>query len=192
MSGQGFSDVHDIGASIQQWMGIKAAGAYELNLDLINPDVDFPDAFALAYAMENSLQQFYLMLEQEETKGAFKALYGRLAGLEERHKQRLLSDYKSSMDHSTSPEQFLEDNKHIIEGGDIVKNTTALLASETKNLVDVLGLSMAIEAQSLDLYTRLAGRTNDEAVKKLFHDLADEEKQHLNFITNELDYYLKN
>lgn len=171
-------------------MGAEAVGDYELNLDLINPNVDFPDAFALSYAMEDGLQKFYVALENEEQREELKGLYKRLAGFEDLHKERLLKEYGSIIGGDIDPAQFLEANQDVIEGGDIVKDTPVSIAGKMKNLVDILDLGMAIEAQSLDLYTRLAGRSDVEAVKELFLGLADEEKQHLEYISAEMDKYL--
>lgn len=168
-------------------MGVKAAGAYELSLDLINPDVDFPDAFSLAFAMEDGLQRFYLKLNAEESRENLKALYKRLAAFEDLHKDRLLKEYSGLIGDDASPDRFLKDNRDAIEGGELVNNTPISVVSQMNNLMDILGLGMAIEAQSLDLYSRLADKSDDESVKKLFLNLADEEKQHLNFITAEMN-----
>jgi sulfur-carrier protein adenylyltransferase/sulfurtransferase len=171
-------------------MGIKAEGDYQLSLDLINPDVEFPDAFALAYAMEDGLQRFYQVLEQEESREELKALYKRLAGFEDLHKERLLKKHQDISSEGISPDQYLTENRDAIEGGELVKNTPATIVSQMENLIDILGLGMSIETQSLDLYTRLADKSTNDMVKNLFLDLADEEKQHLNFITVEIDKYL--
>lgn len=171
-------------------MGTKADGAYQLSLDLINPDVEFPDAFALAYAMEDGLQRFYQVLEQEENREELKALYKRLAGFEDLHKERLLKKYQDMTSGGTSPDQYLSENRDAIEGGEIVKNTPITILSQMEDLIDILGLGMSIETQSLDLYARLADKSTNEIVKNLFLDLADEEKQHLNFITIEIDKHL--
>ncbi|MFH2132513.1 MAG: rhodanese-like domain-containing protein [bacterium] len=191
LSGQGFKEVYDIGANIQSWLGIKAQGPYELSLDLIDPGVDFPDAFSLSYAMEDGLQRFYLKLEEKETRESHKALFKKLAGFEDLHMKRLLDAYASLGSSGADPKQFLADNRKVIEGGDLVKSTPVSIISQLHDLLDIFGLSMAIEAQSLDLYTRMAGKSTDAAVKKLFLGLADEEKQHLTYITRELDTHIK-
>ena len=161
-----------------------------MNLDLINPDVEFPDAFALAYAMEDGLQRFYLVLEQEESREELKALYKRLAGFEDLHKERLLKEYQDMDSEGVSPDQYLNQNRDAIEGGELIKDTPVTIVSEMHNLIDILSLGMSIETQSLDLYTRLAEKSTDKNVKNLFLDLADEEKQHLNFITVEMDKHV--
>ncbi len=191
LAGQGFREVYDIGANIQSWMGIKAAGNYDLSLDLIDPNVEFPDAFALAFAMEEGLKQFYLILESNESREEFKSLYHKLAGLEDLHKDKLLREYDVFVSGQTNPQQYLEQNRDVIEGGDLVKDTPISIASQMNDPVDILGFAMAVEAQSLDLYTRLAETGENEGVKKLFRGLADEEKQHMTFIANEMDKALK-
>ncbi len=50
---------------------------------------------------------------------------------------------------------------------------------------------MAIEAQSLDLYTRLSRKAEYQESKGLLEEMADEEKQHMQYVAKELRKHLQ-
>ena len=75
----------------------------------------------------------------------------------------------------------------IMEGGrrveDYLKRASALLHSPA----DLLHLAMGLEVQAYDLYSRMAQKSSNPETKDLFTHIADEEKQHLAYITKELE-----
>ena len=190
LSGQGFKEVYDIGSNISSWQGIQVAGEYDLNLNLINPEAEFTDVWKIAYAMEEGLQRFYLALEAQETREEYKQLFKKLAGFEDLHKARLQKGY--DIDESTTGDlaAFIQENPDLVETGDLSQQSPLQIISRLTDLRDIFSLGMAIEAQSLDLYTRFSKHATQIESKKMFQDLADEEKTHLNFLANEMDKYL--
>ncbi len=190
LAGQGFKEVHDIGSNIASWLGIQVSGAYEMNLSLVNPEADFPDVWKIAYAMEEGLQRFYLALEAQETRDEYKELFKRLAGFEDIHKDRLQKAY--DVDESTTGDLavFMKENPDLVEAGDLTEVSPMSIISQLTDLIDIFSLGMAIEAQSLDLYTRFSNQATRPENKKLFQDLADEEKVHLGYLAQEMDKYL--
>ncbi len=189
LAGQGFKEVYDIGGHIVSWMGLRVTGPFDLNLDMINPDAEFPDAWSLAFALEDSLQRFYLALEKQETRDQYRPVFRKLAEFEDVHKERLLKGYSINDEVKGDAESFLKEHDGRIEGGMETKSALDVV-SEMGDLVDIYGLSMAIEAQSLDFYFRLAAASENQQVKKLFYELADEEKAHLSYLSKKLDAYL--
>ena len=191
LANQGFSEVYDIGSNIRSWLGLRAIGPYEMNLELISANANFPDAFSLAYAMEEGLQRFYLALAQQEIREEHTSLFLKLASFEDLHKERLLEEFTRFKETNLSPNDYLMDHGDVIEGGGKNNPSPLNVVNTLTDILDVLGLSMGIEAQSLDLYTRLADRSTREEVKTLFLDLADEEKLHMTFLSEVIDKYLK-
>ncbi len=188
--GQGFREVYDIGASIISWLGIRVTGPYEANLHLIDQNADFPDAWTLAYAMEEGLQRFYLKLERLETKDKFKGIFNKLAKFEDLHKEKLIKAHAEADSQSKDLDAFIKEHGELIEGGNLDKNSPMGIISELKDPIDIFGLAMAIETRSFDLYARLAYTSINSETKKLFVKLADEEKAHLDYITKEMDTVL--
>jgi sulfur-carrier protein adenylyltransferase/sulfurtransferase len=183
MSNQGFKEVYDISSNIASWLGLQLDGSYEYDLNLIRTDVEFNDAFSLSYAMEEGLQQFYHELEQSEERPEFKAVYQKLAGFEDLHKEQLL---KKSGTAAPDVSQMLSKQGQVVEGGEANRLSPFQVIKRTKNIKDIYSLALAIEAQSFDLYVRLADKAQNEESKDLFLHLADEEKTHMNFISGKL------
>ncbi len=182
----GFKEVYDISYHIRDWLGIQLPGEYSSSLDLINPDIDFPDAFALSYAMEEGLQQFYLRLEQQESRIELKDIYNRLAGFENLHKEELKKRFVDKTSETFDYESALTNHPDAIEGGDANRISPFEVITQMKNLKDIFGLALAIEAQSFDLYVRLANKAEAEGSREAFMQLADEEKKHMDYITKEM------
>ena len=188
---QGFKEVYDISSNIGDWLGLKHEGEYDYDLNLIKKDVEFPDAFALAYAMEEGLQKFYLELEKSETDEKKRAVYKQLAGYEDLHKENLKKGFEVTQGGTFDVESALNVHGDVIEGGDLNKKSPFAIVSQMKNIQDIYSLSLAIEAQSFDLYVRLANKADKEDSKALFLEMADEEKTHMNYVTEELTKYLQ-
>lgn len=191
LASQGFDEVFDIGSNIASWMGIQVAGDYSRNLDLVRPDAEFPDAWVLAYALEEGLQRFYYALMEAESREKFKELYKKLAGFEDLHKDRLKTAYLGQNTDQIDLDGYLKEHPDLIEGGELNKYSPFNIISRLNDIMDVFSLSMAVEAQSQDLYFRLANQRTDNETRQLFLDLADEEKMHLSYLAEEMNDYLE-
>jgi rubrerythrin len=165
-------------------------GEYEYDLNLIKKDVDFPNAFMLAYAMEEGLQRFYLELEQKETDEKKRNVYRQLAGFEDLHKENLKQGFEKTKGTPFDVNAALIP-QGVVEGGESNKLSPYAVIAQMTKVEDIYGLSLAIEAQSFDLYVRLAGKATLSESRKLFLEMADEEKAHMNYLSNELSRYLQ-
>lgn len=67
----------------------------------------------------------------------------------------------------------------------------ALRWIEGKDPMRMLEISMSIETNSYDLYLKMYQQMPDEKAKKVFFQLAREEKQHLAKLTASLDEMLR-
>jgi len=188
---QGFKEVYDIGSNIANWLGIQLEGEYDYDLGLIKPDADFPDAFTLAYAMEEGLQRFYLELLAKETDEKKKAVYRQLADYEDLHKDNLKKGFESNLGKKFDVESVLTTYNDMMEGGNKNKKSPFEVGPRMKDVKDIYSLSLAIEAQSFDLYVRLANKAESKESKALFLNMADEEKTHMNFVSRELSRHLQ-
>ncbi|MEW6429232.1 MAG: rhodanese-like domain-containing protein [Thermodesulfobacteriota bacterium] len=187
LNGKGFRNVFNILGGIKAWQGGQAVGPEELGLDLFTGGMDYADAAALSYAMEDGLQRFYRALEEKSEPPAWRQLLARLAGFEDRHKERLLAEYRrrrgddAGIDPGSAP---------IMEGGrridEYLKRADALLRS----LPDILQLAMTLETQAMDLYSRMAQKSEDRETRDFFLSMAEEEKTHLAYLAEEMDRVL--
>ena len=73
-----------------------------------------------------------------------------------------------------------------MEGGARVSKTVEQIQSNLNSLEVTLDFAMTLETQAMDLYTRMARKSDNETKRNLFLKLADEEKSHLACLANEM------
>jgi len=187
LSGKDFASVFNLSGGIKAWEGRQAKGPEEAGLEFFTGQEEFADGVSLAYAMEDGLQEFYRILADRAQDEEQRKLYLRLVGFEDKHKARLLAEYQQSHGADQVPAGNLSG---VMEGGrsvqDFVKRVEALI----RNQRDILELAMMLETQALDLYSRMAQKSENKESGKLFLRLADEEKMHLSYLADEMDKVL--
>lgn len=187
LAGRNFTNVLNMAGGIKAWHGKTAIGPEQTGLEFFTENAEYADGLALAFAMEEGLQQFYLRLAGNSTDPEQQKLLKRLAGFEDFHKKNLQDEYRQLHQEELN---LPENMPAIMEGGrrveDFLKRAPALLHS-TK---DLLHLAMGLEIQAHDLYSRMAQKSSDEQTRNFFLRIADEERQHLNYMTEEFEKLL--
>ncbi len=187
---QDFQDVKELEGGFDSWNGNKASGQSDLNLGIIRQDIDFPDAISMAYAMEEGLRLFYLEIAKETEDDTFKKLYRKLASFEVEHKQTLASSYAIIGGKDLINKELEEQQVQLMEGGGYIDETLIKTLANTSDVYDVFSLAIAFETQAFDFYVRLSRHATSPEAKKFFLEMADAEKEHLAFVTKEMDKYL--
>ncbi len=162
--------------------GGKAVGDEEFGMEFFVSG-DFSDVFRMGYAMEDGLQQLYLILKEMCDDSEVKALLGRLAKFEEGHKAMLEAKFPGTAITETA-------SLDTLEGGFDKQQIIDHFNSRTATLDDIIQLGMMLETQAFDLYNRLAVKENDPESKEFFTFMANEERQHLGFLSKEYDRLL--
>ena len=185
LQGSNFSEVYNISGGIKAWNGFKAKGQETLGMEFFTSG-EYKDAFTMAYTMEEGLRQLYLAFAEKCDNPEEKDLLLRLASFEDKHKAKLIADFKPS--EADIPK--IDKQSNIMEGG---FSREAILNHFQQHLYDqqdILFLAMMLETQAHDLYSRVGRKSPDQHSKDMFLHLAEEEKMHLGFIANELDKLL--
>ena len=178
----GFKDVYNMSGGFGAWQGDRAGGGELQGLEYF-VDREYGDVFQMAYAMEEGLRRFYLALVGKADDEKSRKLLARLADFEEGHKARLAAMF--------APEGFTDSGKAaVVEGGFDPQRILAHFSAQIATMRDILQLGMMLEAQALDLYTRLARKSEEGKSKELFDFLAKEEAMHLSSLAEELDAVL--
>ncbi len=180
LAGKGFSNVINLKGGIQAWNGAKAEGPVELNMDMITGEETPLQIIKLAYGMEQSLGDFYRKVMTDTSDQELASLLGKLASIEDKHKDNLLSLYKTVESKTLDKEAFESDvASSVLEGGfnadDFMQKNKSYLTTRS----DLLDLSMMLEAQALDLYMRFAERMEEEKAREVLFKISNEEKAHL-------------
>ena len=191
LEGQGFSDIVNMVGGIMAWNGQKAFGPMELGMVAFT-GAETPGEIVLkAYAMENSLQEFYVLrADLAETEERIE-LFMELAGYEDRHKDALFGLYSRLTGERVGHDDFERMASGAAQGlGEGGIDISAFL-DEHGEAFDgdhgVLQLAAMVEAQALDYYLRCAARAERDDARETLQLLAREEKAHLRLLGKHMD-----
>ena len=140
------------------------------------------EIIVLAYGMEDGLEQFYLtaMQTMDAEDPDVKSLLKKLAGIEEKHKQRLFDLYRQIQPGEKGRMGFEKDIvPGIMEGGFTTEEFLEKNRNVMKTVPDLLSVAMMLEAQAMDLYMRYALEIQGEEGRSILQGMAEEEKSHL-------------
>lgn len=181
LGGRGYSPVWSIRGGVDAWEGQTAVGPPEWGLSLVSVHATPAEATTAALALERGLGRFYQSMCFRCADAEAAALFRRLAEFESYHEakvERIRLNYGG--DDQEVPEGLLEGG---FRAEDLFRQAEAL-GEDPKA---ILGLAMAIEAQAMDLYLRLAASSEMAETKRIWEELGGDEKEHLTWLGELLD-----
>lgn len=188
LSGRGFDNVINIAGGIKAWDGLIAVGPEEKGLELLSGRESVEETLVAAYSLEAGLRDFYLSMIPKVSHAEVKELFGKLADIETLHQDRLFDEYRRVSGGQISREAFDRDLvRDAVEGGLTTDEYVEMFQPDWESAVDILSLAMSIEAQALDLYSRAAERSVDPRSREALHNIAEEERVHLQQLGNLMD-----
>ncbi len=187
LAGKDFASVYNMAGGIKAWQGHQAKGKAEAGLEFFTGQEEYADGVSLAYAMEDGLQEFYRLMAERARDDEARQLYVRLMGFEDTHKVRLLAEFRQAHGVEALPGK---ERAGVMEGGARVEDFLVQAEPHLHTRQDILELAMALETQALDLYSRMARKSEKEGTRALFLRLADEEKMHLSYLADAMDTVL--
>ena len=179
LAGAGFPQVINLLGGAMAWQGAAATGPPDSGLTLLTGKETPRDMLRAALGMEAALGAFYAAHGASAEEAATRTTFERLAGIEQRHLQHVHGLYRRMTGDETALPTLLAGASSPLEGGRTGEDFLAQLGGEPRSPQEVLELAASVEAQALDLYSRLAGRADDAATASLLNSLAQEEKTHL-------------
>lgn len=160
----------------------------EWGLELITGRETPARMLGLAYGLETGLRSFYQEMSARTGDQELARTFLRLAGIEERHQERLIELQASLTGRALEKEGFeAREVAPLMEGG---FTTEDLLRAHSEVLSSVTGLletALALEAQAFDLYSRFAHRVESPETREVLYQIAGEEKAHLAHLGELLD-----
>ena len=163
LAGKGFDEIINMNGGIKAWKSEKALGKEELGLELFTGKETPEETLVIAYSLEAGLKEFYVDMESKV-----------------KHQQRIFDEYIALTGDSMSQEEFAREKVvPAMEGGLTTEEYMSIYQPDIEVVEEVISLAMAIEAQALDLYQRAAQRADQVGSRKMLHQIACEERSHL-------------
>jgi rubrerythrin len=188
LAGKGFNQVINVSGGIKAWEDPVAFGSEELGLDLLTGNESIEETLIIAYSLEAGLQDFYVTMIDKVDADEVKSLFRKLSDIEVIHQNRILKEYVlitgKEIDRDTFESEQVE---KAVEGGLTTDEYIRLFKPDLNVLSDIVDLAMSIEAQALDLYTRVANRSTDERSQGALNKIAEEERVHLEQLAKLMD-----
>ncbi len=188
LTGRGFKEVYSLRGGIMAWQGLKAVGPVELHLDLIRGDEPPAEMIEIALGMEEAMQNFYRAAGEGIRDEELLVLLKKLEEIEARHGEMLLVEYGKITGKHSGRLYLPEDRSlQLMEGGFRFSEFLSQNKAVMQETAGVLDVAMMLETQALDLYLRLGMKTEDESTKTILYKIADEEKNHLSALGQQLE-----
>ena len=191
LEGQGFSEIINMVGGFMAWNGYEAFGPMELGMVAFTGTETPREIVLKAYAMEGSLQDFYVLRADLAETAERIELFMELAGYEDRHKDVLLELYSRLTGETVGHDEFERMASKAVQGLCEGGIDIAAFLDEYGEAFDgdhgVFQFAAMIEAQALDYYLRCAARAEKDDARDTFQLLAREEKAHLRLLGNHMD-----
>lgn len=191
LEGQGFGDITNMVGGILAWEGHVAFGPMELGMIEFTGSETPAEVVLKAYAMEQSLQSFYLLrADMAETPGGVD-VFMELASFEDRHKKTLINLYEKLAGErpevAAMGEMAAQTVGSVAEGGVDIQEFIEDYGEAFEGDFGVLEVAAMVEAQALDYYLRCAAKADSPDTVDILQLLAREEKAHLKLVGRQLD-----
>ena len=183
LAGKGFSEVINLTGGIKAWNGRKAIGEVEQGLALFSGKESPEDILVAAYSLESGLRELYLEMRQAVKSEKIRGLFEKLSVIEAKHQQRVYETYRTLTGTRMNQDEFTREKVFpAMEGGLTTQEYLAIYQPDMEVEEEVISFAMAIEAQALDLYQRVAERAENDDSKKVLIQIAEEERTHLELL----------
>lgn len=188
LAGKGFKHIYNMGGGFKAWSGEAAFGPVDQGMHIFPEDLTLEQCLVTAFGLELGLQEMYRVFADEAISEPPRKLFELLAEIEEKHKSRLLEEYRRSV----SPDMDMaglekRSQNDALEGGMTTEQYLDMLQPNREDKADIIFLAMSIEAQAMDLYERAARNAKNDDSRQALQHLGKEEKEHLRRLGELLD-----
>jgi rubrerythrin len=150
---------------------------------LIEGNETIEEVMTLAYGLEDASRRFYQELTERSDEPEMTRLFETLRDAEIRHEDNLWERYQALSDNPGERRKFAENVlPGVLEGGVSPDNLFASYSEAFSEYDGALDWAMAMETDALDLYLRMAAVFDDADTRAFFHNLAEEERDHLKML----------
>lgn len=196
LCGLGFENVYNLNGGIRKWDYEVVKGTMEDKL--ITGGEETFDVLVVALMLEKGALEFYTkaqsLVKDEKAAQVFK----RLVTMEDVHLQRLYMRYSQLLwemksllgaaDELPSLDQLKAELSTIYMEGGMRINEELVKMGDPEFMDDLEALEIGLEKEyaAYDFYKRVADTVDDHKTRNLLHELAGEEKGHINLLLREI------
>jgi len=180
LSGKGFKDIFNLKGGLKAWQGLTAEGPAEFGMFLLTGDETFDEIVILAYGMEEGMWIFYETIKENVEDASAKELLAQLAGIEDKHKEKLFSLYTSISKSEVNLDQFeAKIVSKVMESGMSTDEFIEQNRLAMQDIPGILNIAMTLEIQAFDLYSRYSQKATDKTTKDILYQIAQLMDDHI-------------
>ncbi len=186
LNGAGFEDVYNMEGGMLAYNGLVALGPPEAGAFCFPKSLTPEQLVAMAWYIEAGSRRYYTQLQQYPQLQNAGTLIAALTEYKTAHKNALVGLYEKISGQKAGadfPETVLPLPPADVMAG-CVNVPDALGWSKGRGSSDILELMMSLEANTLDLYLKLARQVESEQARTVFSALSEEQTRHLNVLAN--------
>lgn len=197
LCGLGFENVYNLNGGIRKWDYEVVKGTTEDKL--ISGGEETFDVLIVALMFEKGALDFYTRAQRLVKDEKAAQVFKRLVAMEDTHLQRLYMRYSQLLwemksllgaaDELPSLDQLKAELSTIYMEGGIRINEELVKMGDPEFMDDLEALEIGLEKEyaAYDFYKRVADTVDDHKTRNLLHELAGEEKGHINLLLREIE-----
>ena len=196
LCGLGFENVYSLNGGIRKWDYEVVKGTTEDKL--ITGGEETFDVLIVALMLEKGALEFYTKAQRLVKDEKAAQVFKRLVTMEDTHLQRLYMRYSQLLwemksllgaaDELPSLDQLKAELSTVYMEGGMRINEELVKMGDPAFMDDLEALEIGLEKEyaAYDFYTRVVDTVDDHKTRSLLHELAGEEKGHINLLLREI------
>ena len=196
LCGLGFENVYSLDGGIRKWDYEVVKGTTEDKL--ITGGEETFDVLIVALMLEKGALEFYTKAQKRVKDEKAAQVFERLVAMEDTHLQRLYMRYSQLLwemksllgaaDELPSLDQLKAELSTVYMEGGMKINEELVKIGDPAFMDDLEALEIGLEKEyaAYDFYTRVVDTVDDHKTRNLLHELAGEEKGHINLLLREV------
>jgi rhodanese-related sulfurtransferase/rubrerythrin len=196
LCGLGFENVYNLDGGVRTWDYEVVKGTAEDTL--ITGGEETFDVLVVALMLEKGALEFYTKAQKRVKDEKAAEVFKRLVAMEDTHLQRLYMRYSQLLwemksllgaaEELPSLDQLKDELSTVYMEGGMRINEELVKIGDLEFMDDLEALEIGLEKEyaAYDFYTRVVDTVDDHKTRNLLHELAGEEKGHINLLLREI------
>nr|QNO48719.1 thiosulfate sulfurtransferase GlpE [Methanosarcinales archaeon ANME-2c ERB4] len=197
LCGLGFENIYNLDGGVRKWDYEVVKGTTEDTL--ITGGEETFDVLIVALMLEKGALEFYTKAQKRVKDEKAAQVFKRLVAMEDTHLQRLYMRYSQLLwemksllgaaDELPSLDQLKDELSTVYMEGGMRINEELVKIGDPAFMDDLEALEIGLEKEyaAYDFYKRVADTVDDHKTRNLLHELAGEERGHINLLLREME-----